>query len=434
MLAMTGGIGWLVFSRDPADFKTMFTKEVYRADWFKPMCSGACTNPKLDYEYGPNATGDTTNTKPDTTGATYSADYGCSFKKAWTECTTGTNKQCRDLSGLIPQFWFDEPSDVSIMQNSSHMCLTGLFLPYSPFSQWRDCILYNVEHNPEARFAIMWRANWVFFAALCIAVVVEILYVRHLTTYRVDFYRHGSHTAKRVLGGVYHLFIGILAIMLGGLTIDTQAYYREEMTPDMIDSVTDLNGNTYEPYNERLSCFNSDSAMLVWNSALTLHKAGREESYDTQYVSEYSVVYVSFLLGFGIVFILSVPLLWVTDGSEESGRRRRERPSARGDRVYIKERGWYERIEDEPNDEVPRDEQQLPPPPQYPEDYYPRQAPQSIYSPPTYETVPSAPERPPESEVKEKEESDEEEEEEEAGSEREESSVRIARPVRSVFF
>ena len=282
MLAMTGGIGWLVFSRNPSDFKTMFTKEVYTADWFKPMCSGACEDPKLDYEYGPNATGDTTNTKPDPAGNAYSADYGCSFKKAWTGCKQNTDFTCRDLSGLIPQFWFDEPSDVSIMQNSSHMCLTGLFLPYSPFSQWRDCIIYNIEQNPEARFAIMWRANWVFFAALSIAVIVEILYVRHLTTYRVDFYRHGSNTGKRVLGGVYHLFIGILAIMLGGLTIDTQAYYREEMTPDMIDSVTDLNGNTYEPYNERLSCFNSDSAMLVWNSALTLHKAGREESYDIQ--------------------------------------------------------------------------------------------------------------------------------------------------------
>ena len=393
MLSMTGGIGWLVFSRDSADFKTIFSPDVYNSDWFKPMCNNKCSEATSSIVYGPNSTGNTDLLRPDTTDEQYSEYYGCSFKKKW-NCQNRRKEECRDLSKLIPQFWFDDPSDVTFMQNSSHMCLAGLYLPYSPFSMWQDCLIYNIEKNPETRIAIMWRANWVFFAALCIAVIIEIVYVKHLNTTRKDFYRHGRHLGRRVMGGVYHLFLGILAVMLGGLTIETQAYFRDEMTPDMIDSLTDQNGNTYEPYNERLECYNSDTAMLIWNAALTLHKAGREKSFDVQYVSEYSVVYVSFLLGFGIIFICTVPLLWVSDededkydprGSYESyGRRRPERR----DRIYIDQKGWYERIDYE-EDEPDRNSEEAEAPPEYVEERDEEEEKyQSVYG------NPSAPPRP----------------------------------------
>ena len=395
MLSQTGGVGWFVFSRDAADFSTVFKPEIYNKEWFKPMCVEACKDPPQNIMYGSNNTGNADISKPDTTSDKYSSNYGCSFKKKWA-CGTAVSQKsgpaCRDLSGLIPQFWFEDKSEVSLMQNASHMCLSGLYLPYSPFSIWRDCVSYNIEENPDARLAVMWRANWVFFAALCISVVLEIV----LLSYQEYLSRHGSDTAKRVGAALYHLFVGILAIMLGGLTIDTQSYYRDEMDPSMISSVADANGKTYEPYNTRLSCFNSDSAMLVWNSALTLHKAGRENAYDIQYVSEYSIVYVSFLLGFGIIFIVTIPLLWMsnTDNYEYGELDQNEEES--NDEVYIPEKGWYRRTRGTPGKREQYETQ--PGPPAYEEEsggrYVPGMLTRSMYA----DSAPAQPEPEPEPE------------------------------------
>lgn len=338
-LALTGGIGWYVFDTDKGEFMKILgdsaTPGIYNdKDWFKPMCPGSCTE-----TFDGIGSGDDMEVTTFTKNVVN--DYpGCSQNYDWSACSSASLDNCETMHEIIPQHYKNEGTDVFVMQNVTHLCLSGMNLASDPLATWRDCLIYRIENKPEGRLSIMFYSNWVFMFVLALALIAEfVFHHKFMHKGQIRFMNREKHrNVKHFVNVFYHMVVGIFSIMLAGLTVDVQTRYEDEMSPAMIQEVETLKGEKFHPFDSDKDCFKSDTGMLVWNSAMGLHKASKHDTLEADKISEYTLIYIIFLFSFGFIYFCAGVLLACV---HEDPRSRRQMKNY--GREYVQSNPVYDR-------------------------------------------------------------------------------------------
>lgn len=321
-VVLTGGLGWFLHDPNPSKFAELInappegepsdarTITANTKSWFQPMCPNKCTAEPLD-----TCTAHNRKANLDPTANDFSSLQGCSQKKSWADCKDTDSKECRDMYGIVPSYWNEDRSRVYVKQNLTHICLTGMNLASDPLGSWQDCLIYKIEDEPSGRLSIALYGNLAFLVLLSLSFYVEYLFHTKMMHKGMVHLHHGDYHSNRsthhLFNVLYHVIIGVFALMLGFITVDLQVNYNDEMSAKMIQEVTPENGAKFDPYDDENGCFVSDTGMLVWNSAMGLHKAKDSKTVNVDNVDEYTMIYIAFLLAFGFVYLISGILLAV---------------------------------------------------------------------------------------------------------------------------
>ncbi len=349
---MTGGIGWFLFETDSQHFADIIgapansyggvgsgdasepldgtNLEIFETDtpgiyndksWFQPMCPGKCID-------DPAQTCNGRHRNPGPMDPDFKALLGCSQNKKWDTCSDLASEACKDMYGIVPAQWNMDRGRVYVEQNRTHLCLSGMNLASDPLASWKDCLVYDFAEVPTSLLSFTFYGNIAFLVILVLSFAVEYYFHKNFMHGKQGLYididnekkTRGAHHLTNVL---YHVVVGVFAIMLGAATMDLQRRYSDEMEPQTIQKVTTENRITFDPYDDENKCFTSDVGMLVWNTALGTHKAHKGGILDTNNCTEYTIIYFVSLLTFGLVYILSGVLIGCTradKGSWEAGR------------------------------------------------------------------------------------------------------------------
>lgn len=304
MDAETGGIGWMRFNQDNAEWKgiTAYSKAgSQKPNWFVPRCPGVC---ELEGPpSGDNLVG--AGTPPSAT-----SPFGCLRGDFFPPCSDVGDHACRSMGSFVdpegiytdfvassgPQYSataqppnldaFAITDDIDIEQNYSSVCITYSQYSWTPASQIKDCVHYEFNENTSRNFYSLFIANWILFGGCLLAIAVEVLYHKYVgwSPSEETLSKHRGWFLS--LGTIYHLFIGVTCFVVFGMMINMQYEYKDadagNMDPDSIQpmEVTHPNGIVkadQHVYDSSKHCFNDIGAFLAWNSALYMHTASRHD-------------------------------------------------------------------------------------------------------------------------------------------------------------